>query len=171
MSRVIFKKNRTKHASISSPSISSNISSASELSYLKAQVWSLLNHLREEKVSTKNLSVRNYIIFCDIMILTCSFRNRLKNSQMKNMNYSKNWQGEIFQWKNFKRNWIKRGYIAWHKSQLELSFISFFVLGKSMISLWMRMKHCRKKLISIALCWWGFIENLKIVTLFVTGGK
>lgn len=70
MSRVIFKKNRTKHASISSPSISSNISSASELSYLKAQVWSLLNHLREEKVSTKNLSVRNYIIFCDIMILT-----------------------------------------------------------------------------------------------------
>lgn len=90
MSRMIFKKNRSKHASISSPSISDV--SATELSYLKAEVWSLQNNLRKEKISIKNLSVRKCIKFQKTLLdfSIDSFRNPLKSLQAKNMNFLRN---------------------------------------------------------------------------------
>lgn len=60
MSRVFFKKNKSKHFSIPSSSISDI--SANELSYLKAEVWTLQQALRQEKICNRNLGVSKIII-------------------------------------------------------------------------------------------------------------
>lgn len=67
--------------------------SASELSYLTAQVWTLENRLREEIRSTLNLLVKSVSKINNYSIkYKPSFfkRNRIKVWRMKSTNYSRN---------------------------------------------------------------------------------
>jgi hypothetical protein len=158
MSRVFFKKYKSKHFSIPSSSVSDI--SASELSYLKAEVWSLQNHLRQEKISNRNLAVSKIITLLNqhglvIFLFKESYRKLASEKyelleELTRQNISiKKLHEELDQ----ERLYRKFGNINHHTLSLDIYFSFFLFTEKSTICLSTKMKHCRRILIKITSFW------------------